>query len=114
MNHQLIHVYNYVIMTQIYLFNIWHQQVLEYFFFGGGGDTVEWVIVQAGRVICKVKRLSIFFQTEMCPNIQSCTWVASGGQAGIVRVHSVASQLLPTTAKDLKEALSSLKFNKKR
>lgn len=111
MNHQLIHVYNYEIMTQIYLFNIWHQQVLENFL---GGGTVEWVIVQAGRVICKVKRLSIFFQTEMCPNIQSCTWVASGGQAGIVRVHSVASQLLPTTAKDLKEALSSLKFNKKR
>lgn len=99
-------------MTQIYLFNIWHQQVLEYFFWGGG--IVEWVIVQTGRVVCKVKRLSIFFQTEMCPNIQSCTWVASGGQAGIVRVHSVASQLLPTTAKDLKEALSSLKFNKKR
>lgn len=52
------------------------------------------------------------YRTEICPNIQSCTWVASGGQAGIVRIHSFTSQLLPTTTKDLKEALSSLKFNK--
>ncbi|XP_048727420.2 uncharacterized protein LOC125645688 isoform X2 [Ostrea edulis] len=43
------------------------------------------------------------YRIEMSPNIQSCVWVVSGGQAGIVRIHSVAPQLLSSTLQDLKD-----------
>ncbi|XP_061182837.1 general transcription factor 3C polypeptide 2-like [Saccostrea echinata] len=48
------------------------------------------------------------YRIEMNPNIQSCVWVASGGQAGIVRIHNVAQHLIPTAVQDLKDVRSSL------
>ncbi|XP_062576263.1 general transcription factor 3C polypeptide 2-like, partial [Saccostrea cucullata] len=48
------------------------------------------------------------YRIEMNPNIQSCVWVASGGQAGIVRIHNVVKHLIPTAVQDLKDVRSSL------